>query len=489
MNIYPSSKSAYAYFGNSEYTSKPYIKVSVSDTFCSGDELILSINSTSGTDFSLVITGTDGGTVTSTSFNSTIDYNNDPILSLAECMKKNLSLFYDITIGVSDLGETEVTAYYDTSVNYKTTVNSGLTIKGNYDGKYTPLVKFIMHIKTTDGDGSTNEFDAEKFTNEERVFFNLTSPFARTMGKYPISFAYTMFKSFETASGVSMTQTLGNAVNDNIIMPTTCGEFYDIDYSNYFIDVNTSSKGKFLTNKTTREIAYNERIALSVITSDPTKFVTKCHYYTPSGSYIATYGENDFGEWEYYSETHCQRTDIYLDPRIETIEYKYAKTVGYIELVIADLNGVERTERLRLNVNGRCQSVNTIYFINKIGGVDWYTFKGSTETVSEIDDQETYTSLYNGKIHNGMTFHQTNVRYKTMGKTKLLTSGKITHSEGEWLDELASSKYIFLTKGNNKKGITFYEIVVDEVDIDIDSSETYAECSITYYIGDKDFIQ
>lgn len=492
MNIYPSSKNAFTYFGNSEYSSKPYIKVSVSDTFCSGDELILTVKNTSGTDFSLTITGTDGGAVTSTSFNSTISYDNDPILSLAECMKKNISLFYDITLGVSDAGETEVTAYYDSSTNYKTTVNSGLTIKGNYDGKYIPLVKFTMHFNVNDGE-EASEFDAEKYTNEEQIFFNLTSPFADTMTKYPITFKYTTYKSYNTANGTTMTQSLGSNSGTNVIMPTTCGEFYDLDYSDYIIDAASSARGQFLTNNKIREITYNERVALSVISSSInaqilTKFIMKCYYYTPNGVYITSNSETSLDKNAYYSETTCYRTDMYIDPCIEKIEAKYGKTVGYVEIGLTELSGVERTERIRLNVNGRCQNVNTVYFVNKIGGIDWYTFKGSTEIESDIDDQETYSSLYNGRIHNDKTYHQTNVRYKTMGKKKTLKSGRITHSEAKWLDELASSRYVFLTKEDKTNGIQFYEVVVDEVDIDINSSETYSECSISYYVGDKDIL-
>lgn len=494
MNIYPSSKAAYKYFGNSEYRERPHITIGLNaDKFRDGSTATIKVVSTTGTDFSLTITGSDDSAVTTTSFNTAIDYYNDPIWSLAEALKKNISLFYDVTVNEADIYTySTVTAYFDSSTTYKVTVSDNLTISGDYDGTYIPLVKYVMTFNVDDGDETTH-FDAEKYTNDKQVFFNLTSPFTNTITKYPISFTYNLHRSFDGASGITYTKSvLTDSDTTTIIMPTTCGEFYDLDYNNYLIDVNTSLKGNFLTNKLTREITYDERIALSAITSDPTQFIFKLHYYTPSGSFIATLGETDFINYgtygSYYSETHNHRTDMYVDPCIQSVETKYDKTVGYIEAVITNTSGTEKSERLRLNVNGRCQSVNTVYFVNKIGGIDWYTFKGSTELESDIDDQEVYTSLYNGRIHNGKTYHETNVRYKTMEKKKTLNSGRITHSEAKWLDELASSHYVFLTQSDKTNGVKFYEVVVDEVDVDIDSSETYSECSITYYIGDKDIL-
>lgn len=494
MNIYPSSKAAYKYFGNSEYRERPYITIGLNkDKFRDGSTATIKVTALAGSDFSLTITGSDDGSVSATSFNTAIDYYNDPIWSLAEALKKNISLFYDVKVDEADVyNDSTVTAYFDSSSNYKVAVSDNLTISGYPDGNYVPLVKYVMTFNVNDGDETTT-FDAEKYTNDKQVFFNLTSPFVNTIAKYPISFTYSMHRSFDGATGITYTKSVltGNDTT-TIIMPTTCGEFYELDYkNNYLIDVNTSLKGKFLTNKLTREIAYDERIALSALTSDPTQFTFKMHYYTPSGNFITTLSETDFanyGAFAYYSETHNYRTDIYVDPCIQSVENKLGKTVGYVEAVITNLSGTEKTDRLRLNVNGRCQSVNTVYFVNKIGGIDWYTFKGSTELESDIDDQEVYSSLYKGRIHNDKTYHQTNVRYKTMEKKRTLNSGRITHSEAKWLDELASSHYVFLTQGDKTSGLNFYEVVVDEVDVDIDSSETYSECSITYYIGDKDIL-
>lgn len=473
MEFLASSKPNLIKLYNDQYKTKPYVEIT--EYGSAADEWPLTIT---GNDFELKIVGTKGGMVTSTSFNITKDGTNNPILSLAEAMKKNITIFYDVTTFQRG-GKWYVRAYYDSSANYYTGAGTGLQVSGDFMGKYIPIVKYIMHYTVNDGE---SQFDAEKHTNDNNVSFNISNPFSGTIAKYPIKFNLSGYKSYNNSDGTTLTTPLGSYDEDYIVLPTTCGEFYELDYSNYFISKATNKKGEFLTNRFAREIGYGEKVAMSVICDDSVSLKLRVKYFTPSGNYINHMEDPQLKSLGYYfSETVNGRTDMYFDPAISYIESLSGKQVGYCEVVV--MNGsTEVSEPMRLNVNGKCKRLNTIFFINKIGGVDWYSFSGSVENEVSISNNETYTSNYIGEYtHN--TKHKTNVRYKTMEKMRTLNSGKISASEALWLEELASSKYCFILNDNDNY---FYEIVVDDVDIETDSSEKYAEISITYYVGDKD---
>lgn len=478
MEFLASSKPNLIRLYNDQYGQSPYIEISLNGT--PSDTTVTA--KAMADEFELVITGSMDGKVTATSFNTRNDSNNNPILSLAEALKKNVALFYDVTVTKTN-NVWKVKAYYDSSMNYTFSVGSGLSISGDYMGRYIPIVKYILNYKVNDGE---SQFDAEKHTNQESLTYNISNPFANTMGKFPVKFNLSGYKTYSTSSGIDRTMPLGDFAEDYIVMPTTCGQFYDLDYSKYFISRNTNKKGYFLTTATEREIGYDEYVAMSVICDDTVNLKMRAMYYTPSGQFISSFTEADLKQkGGYISETVNGRTDIYFNPCISEIETISGKVVGYCEIVV--MNGTnEVSNRMRLRVNGRCKKLNTLYFINKIGGVDWYSFMGSVENEVSIDDNETYTSNYIAP-YTHMTKHKTNVRYKTMEKMVTLNSDKISNAEALWLEELASSKYVFIR--TNDKTYPFTEVVVDSCDIDTDSNEKYAEVSVTYYVGDKDIIR
>lgn len=457
----------YLTFYNEQSIGSPYIDITTSDEFSSKDEVTLNVND--GEDDVLTIIGYGSAAVTSTTFNTTEDNSNVPILSLAETLKKNTNIFYNVTTYHSD-NEWHVKVYYDSSLSYTISVSSGLTLSGRTTGGYNPIVKFLLHYDLDDG-----MFDAEKYTNENSVKFNISAPFNNIMGKFPIHFDLSGYKRYETARGESRTMNLGT-YSDYCILPTTCGEFYTVNYSDYTIDYNTPIKGNFLTNNTERNIGYDEICALSVIGRDTMLLRLRILYYSPSGLFMAS---KDYNQLSYYhAETNSGRTDYYFNPSIALVENEKGKDVGYVEVVVIGGNDAEMSERLRLTVDSRCSNADTIYFVNKIGGIDWYTFRGTKTTTIEIDDNATYQSVYS---NDDLTKHVGGVRYKSMEKMTNLTADKISHSEALWLDELASSRYAFIMDNYQ-----FIEIIVDECDIEIDSSEKYGECSLTYYRGDSD---
>lgn len=475
MEFLASSKPNLIYLYNDQYKTKPYVEITTYGS--EADEWPLTITAK---DFELKIVGTKGGVVSSTSFNITDDATNNPILSLAEAMKKNIAIFYDVST-FQRSGKWYVRAYYDSSANYYTGAGTGLQVSGDYMGKYIPIVKYIMHYTVNDGE---SQFDAEKHTNDEKISFNISNPFSGTIAKFPIKFNLNGYKSYSNSDGSTLTTPLSPYNEDYIVMPTTCGEFYELNYNDYFISKETYKKGQFLTNRLAREIGYNERVAMSVICDDSVNLKLRVKYFTPSGNYINHMEDNTLSMLGvYFSETVNGRTDMYFDPSISFVESTNGKQVGYCEVVVMNGN-TEASEPMRLNVNGKCQNINTVYFVNKIGGIDWYTFRGNVENEVDIDDNEVYTSNYVG-AYTHKTKHKTNVRYKTMEKMTTFNSGKITNNEALWLEELASSKYCFVI-GNDESEYIFDEIVVEDVDIETDSAEKYAECSITYYRGDKD---
>lgn len=470
----PSSRPYYITFGNPQSDRSPYITIKKSSSYSADSGCYISFTDRNGGNYTLTITGTNGGSITTNTFNSSTDNGNQPIISLAEALKKNISMFYDVKVTHSGT-EYVVTAYYDSSTKYTVAYGNSLSVTGDLNGIYNPMVKYTLNYDVNDGE---TMFDCEKYTNDKSVDMNIVAPFTTSIGKYPIKFTITGFKSYDDSEGVSHSDWLRtNATYD--VLPTTFGEFTEPNYTEFIVYTGNSMKGKFLTNNQRREIGYDEPIALSVLNDSPSTLYFTMKFYSPSGTYITSVTEGD-KNLTYWSETVNNRTDIYVTPPIDYVETSTGKTVGYIECVVT--NGTEEvTEPLTLVVNGRCQTANTLYFVNKIGGVDWYTFRGTTETEIDIDDSETYSSLLNSDGNSHKTFGKTNVAYKTMDKKITLNSGKITHATAKWLDELTSSKYAFIIRDGY-----FYEIVIDEIDITIDTSERYSECSVTYYVGDKD---
>ena len=469
MIFIPSSKEFSVFINNTQYTETPYVDIALSSSFSSEIGATIEVKDNNNSNYTLTITGSNNGVASSTTFNTSVT-NNAPIFSLAECLKKNTNMFYNIIVSGSETNGFTVRAYFDSNTTYTFTVSSGLSISGYTTGNYSPMVKYVMHFHTED----SGDFEMEKYTKGRSITFNITSPFTNSIGHKPIQFDIYSYSHYSDIDGVTHTKYRSD-YGSYVVIPSTIGEFDMNNYNEYIVNGETYTKGKFLTTKTVRDYMYDENIALSVLTTNGyTHHSLVLKKYTPSGVLIDEY-------FSLITIDNTYRIDYIIDPKISETETTYGKTVGYFEVVIMGNDGVTPiSNTVRYNVVPKCMTPRTLFFLNELGGMDSYTFRGSVEEKIDIDDNETYTMKFTLK-DNVKTMSA--VAYKSMENMVTVNTGKISHAEGKWLKGLAATKYCFIEDPNETNA--FYNVIIDDVDIDIDSSETYCECSVTYYIGDK----
>lgn len=469
MIFLPSSIAYNVIINNTQYMENPYVDIALSSSFSSDIGATIEIKDNVNSNYTLTIVGSNNSTVSSNTFNTSVN-NNTPIFSLAECLKKNTNMFYNITVSGNETNGFTVRAYFDNNTTYTFSVTSGLSISGYTSGNYSPMVKQVLHFHTED----SGDFEMEKYTKGKSVSFNITSPFANSMDYKPIQFNIYSYSQYSDIDEVAHTK-YGTDYGSYVVIPSTIGQFEVFGYTDYVINGENYTKGKFLTTKTVRDYMYGEKIALSVLTSNgSTHHSLDVKKYTPSGVLIES-------EYSLFTINNTYRIDYIIDPKISVAEATYGKTVGYFEVVIMGNDGVTPiSNTIRYNVVPKCMTPRTLFFLNELGGFDSYTFRGSVEEKIDIDDNETYTMKYVMK-DNVKTMSA--VAYKTMENMVTVNTGKISHAEGKWLKCLAATKYCFIASPNEEN--VYYNVIIDSVDIDIDSSETYCECSLTYYIGDK----
>ena len=470
MIFLPSSQAYNITVYNANYLESPYVDIALSSSFSSEIGATIEIKDNNNSNYTLTITGSNNGVLSSTTFNTSVT-NNAPIFSLAECLKKNTNMFYDVKVSGNLNDGFTVRAYFDNNTAYTFTVTSGLSISGYTTGNYSPMVKEVMHFHTED----SGDFEMEKYTKAKSVYFNITSPFTNSIDHKPIQFDIYSYSHYSDIDSISHTK-YGSDYGSYVVIPSTIGEFEKIDnYNGYVVNGETLTKGKFLTTKTERDYMYGEKIALSVLSTNGQIYHSlriKC--YTPSGILITTKSPT-------LTIDNTYRIDYIIDPNISNIEAQYGKVVGYMEVDVVGRDSVTPISNVvRYNVVPKCATPRTLFFLNELGGIDSYTFRGSIEEKIDIDDNEAYTIKY-AKQNNIKTMSA--VAYKSMENMVTVNTGKISHAEGKWLKCLAATKYCFIEDPNETN--TFYNVIIDDVDIDIDSSETYCECSVTYYIGDK----
>lgn len=469
MIFLPSSQAFNVIINNPEYLETPYVDIALSSSFSSEVGATIEVKDNVNSNYTLTIVGSNNGAISSTTFNTSFT-NNAPIFSLAECMKKNTNMFYDVKVSGNEVNGFTVRAYFDSNTTYTFTVSSGLSISGYTSGNYSPMVKQVMHFHTE----NNGDFEMEKYTKGKSVSFNITSPFNNTIDHKPIQFSIYSYSHYNTIDGVAHTKYRSD-YGSYVVIPSTIGEFETNSYNDYIVNGENYTKGKFLTTKTVRDYMYGEKIALSVLTTNGQIYHSLLlKKYTPSGILITSISPTATIDNTY-------RVDYIIDVNLSDTETTYGKTVGYMEAVIVGRDGVTPiSNTIRYNVVPKCMTPRTLFFLNELGGFDSYTFRGSVEEKIDIDDNETYTMKYTMKDH---VKTMSAVAYKTMENMITVNTGKISHAEGKWLKCLAATKYCFIEDPNVTN--TYYNVIIDSVDIDIDSSETYCECSLTYYIGDK----
>lgn len=405
------------------------------------------------------ITATDDGTITANTFNKSGSVRSI-MMGLAECLKRN-KLFYDVRYTLEQ-NRPVVRAKIDNSDEYTISSNF-LSISGDYATyKKVGLSKTVLNYTVEDRES----FSQEKINGGESTKFDIASPFDKMTFIDPINVslnAYTITDNVPKEATLNKTQYL--------VLPTTLKRFETFNYSKYMYDSANPSPIKWLTNRTQRWTRLKESQVLSYIGNEDLRIFAK--FYTNSGFLIY---QNDLGvEW-----INKGRVDCYFDLDCAWVETFTASKVGYVDVELRDWsNNIISEEPVRYYVTPSCSQNLSLYFTNKIGGVDCYNHLNRIEETSAIANTSNY-------FVNTMSDNETKERYrkyemchgKKMNQHYTVTTEKIKRDEVEWLKELQASKFVF--RESDKVG--YYQmVVIDSMEIQLNDRTDDYTVTLSFY--------
>lgn len=459
--IIASSKDNFLVFSNDNY-----VRPMVTFTFTnrgSGDGKIHIKDAVNEDGFNKVIVYSPREIISDSTFKYVSGDNTANTFSLLECLRKN-SIFYDLTLETNGSSVT-IKAYIDTSTRYIITADEEITVGGSYSS-YVPKEpnKFVLMLN----DG-TNQIMLDKYTTENEVSFNVTSPYEHLSFKYPKNIRMI---AYHIENNTAVSDPISN--NNIYILPTTLTKFSDVDLMSYYF-TSISEKVNFLTNNSNRNYNYGEICGLSLLSNQNGVSLLK-KYYTISGKYLAQ------DEQVIFSEYSHMRHDFYFDLDIANVESMFNKQVGYVE-VVARYNGYEITNTVRYDVVPKCNENHEIFFVNELGGIDSFNFLGESRYSTKIKNLTTYVKNPTRKFEE--TKELEIIGGKKNDVENILTTTIIGKDTAKWLNELSKSKYPFLYLGQT--GSRFERIIVTDMDISLSDRENTFEIEMTYKNGDNAF--
>lgn len=380
-------------------------------------------------------------------------------LGLMECLKLN-SIFFNITLESANT----IKAYIDTSIKYDISVSgNGITVGGTYSS-YEALSpnKMVVMLQGKIDENTTN-ITLEKYNNNPTISFNISSPFQYASLRTPLDLNVTAYQVYN--SQASMVTVPYSKVT---IMPTTLSKFQRVDYGKYY----GGSTIHFLTNNENRYYNYGEHYGLSILSdSQPT---LRKKFYTNSGVFLETQTTCE------YIEKNGIRYDIYDVLDLDNVEARYHHQVGYVD--VYGVVGGKETIPVRFNVKPRCKGNNEIFFINEIGGIDSFNFTNTKTIEREIDDLSTY--FINPIKDWDDRYELQHTKQKRNEITIKLSTNQIDLDTARWLNELNKTKYSYLYLGTENP--KYKVIIIDEFDIETNSSDDEFELELEYHDGDNE---
>lgn len=168
---------------------------------------------------------------------------------------------------------------------------------------------------------------------------------------------------------------------------------------------------------------------------------------------------------------------IKVNTDIDTIENKYNKTVGYIEVFLIKGDGNEISYPICYDVAPEClNEIKSFAFLNRLGGWDSFNFNGVTKTDFNPKDVKTLykTQLpdYNISSEVESVYSKTNEEYYTV------TSSVIDYTTMDWLRELADSKVVY--EVNSKR-----YVIVDEMKMEYNDDDNSFQVSMKYHYSGR----
>lgn len=459
-NIIASSVDNFYIFNNQHYQDVPYVTITVNSF--GGDNTLTITDRENASDYSLSINGGATLGISTSSYNTSIS-TEQTMYSLIECLKRNSLLFYDITV----LTPNSFRMNIDASRNYKITSSTNqLLIGGTYSSyNSSEYAKFVLMMNgVIDANNTTLTLD--KYTNSRTVSFNIGNPFQYTNLTEPLSLnlsAYSVYDGIVAKENITR--------NSIKIMPTTLTKFEDFDFSPYYYQTSQNEPKMWLTTNKERHYNYGEVVALSFLSdiSDDNYVIT--HKYYTNGGVFLTSRTDLFNE-----ERHDIRMDFYLRFALDEVESMYNHQVGFVDVVMSR-NGLEISDVVRYEVHPKCKSNHTVYFLNKIGGVDSFNFVGKAEYSSSISNS--ITSMKN-PLNYFLNDYEIEYQVSLSNDVTYTFNDNVSKETAEWLNELSKSKHVYAMSDNAK-----YTLVVSKMDIKTNDREDTFDVSLMFHYSDN----
>lgn len=460
-NIIASSLDNFLTFYNSDYQLRPYVTITVPDSQGYSDELIM-VNANDDSD-RYIIEGGPGLNLTSQSYNT----DGDQMVVLYNLLEsiKQVAIVYNAHI----VDEYTIEFEIDSSKKYNITSDI-LEIGGNYNS-YRPdyLYKYVV-LGAVEVEGKKTYVTLEKYNNSDTVTFNVSAPFNYTTTKYP----YTLeLNAYKVLGNTTEQLTINN--QKITILPTTLTKFETVDYNDYYIRTEEGDRKKFLTTQNNRYYNYGEVIGLSILTDHVAEGVElRKRYYTNGGEFLMVQ------DGTMMKEGHYGRIDFYDTLDISNVEAQRGAMVGYVD-VTAVSAGKELTEPVTYRVMPKCNDNQTLFFLNKLGGLDSFTFLAGKEDAYDLTGDVNYFSNPLGVEVAQFELEFIKQRQQTLKRT--LVSQQVDRDMARWLSEMAKSHYVF--KFLSTEGKKFMMVVIDDMPITINSDDTHYQVKVVYHDADN----
>lgn len=240
------------------------------------------------------------------------------------------------------------------------------------------------------------------------------------------------------------TQELGSI----IWLPNNPNELYNFDYSDYYVE-NGDREQKFLTLSPKTKYKKGGIFGFSFLTTttNPSSYKLKISKKNWNknflGSSVYTYSQLSLGiDGVGFADFDSNRLDFYIS--LPDSDVRFMDVEVY--------NGSKKvSETKTIELYNSCNNFDTIFFLNKIGGIDSFERFSGIERTKEISDNQTYYGNYKGVRNTAYKVSS----YSTTYKTELMNN-----EECEWLFDLGQSYYTFFTNMTTK---TFTPFIITKI--------------------------
>lgn len=220
-------------------------------------------------------------------------------------------------------------------------------------------------------------------------------------------------------------------VNDIIWLPNNPNEIYNFDYSPYYVKTGDRLQ-KFLTLSPQTKYKKGSLFAISYLTTTtiPTTLNVNINYKNWAGGSIGnstySYSELAVGVPAVgFADYNNRRLDLYFQlPNNST---------RFIEFTIYDGSRLV-SETKMIELYDSCKPFSTMFFLNKIGGIDAFERFNKSSREKSLDENTVFYSSEKGKR---------NVAYRLSNYSTIFETELLNNEECEWAFDLGQSYYTY----------------------------------------------